>query len=286
MPKDIIMCSIYRYNDYGFIKTWVNSIKQTSFDGDIAIVAINISDEMSKTIKDNGVNVYRYEDNTNIHPNVLRFKYIHQSLQDIKGSRIVLTDARDVMFQKNPFDHPYMLSNKHDIIASSENILLKNEWWSKKNVINTFGAFEYKKIKNYEAICAGVIAGKTEKVAELCLEIYQMSLQSRQLSYDPGSIDLQKHWSEWSSDPADQAAFNILLKNNKWRNVSKIANLDSAWNINFGVSNQQNVRNLLMPTGSIEDGVVKNNELKSFFIVHQYDRIEWFKNMIAKKYEL
>jgi len=284
LNKNIIMSFAYKYEDHKILIPWINSIKKINFDGDVVVIAINTSDSVDKILEDNKILVRKYFDDSNTHPNVLRFKYFFEFLNENKYSKIILTDIRDVIFQKNPFYNKYLNNNLYELVLSSENILLKDEPWSKNNVINTFGIDEYEKIKNLDALCAGVIAGKATTVKNLCLEIYKKCLESKTIVYHFSGWDSNKHWSQWSSDPPDQAAFNILIREKKWSEISKIVSIDEDWNINLGVSNINNIKLLLNEVGSFENGVVKNKNREEFFIVHQYDRIPELNNEILRMY--
>lgn len=283
MNKNAIICSIYKYSDYKILMPWINSIKQTSFQGDIVIIAINIPDNMEKDLFNQGVLVVKNSDVSNMHPNVLRFKYIHDYLLNSDYQKIVLTDARDVIFQKNPFESKYLIENTYKIISSCENILFKNEEWIKNNLINTFGVDIYEANQEKEAVCAGVLAGNADSIARLCLEIYNKSASMNEV-IDNNRFNENLHWSQWSNNPPDQAALNIILNSEEWIDDTAFLSANSDWNINLGVSNKANDSLLIHNPGYMDNGIVKNDKGDAFFIVHQYDRILQYYNMILSKY--
>lgn len=282
MSNNAIVCSIYKYNDYDVVSLWINSIRSTGFDGDIVVVALNIPENLINFLKDNKIIVHEYHDNSNIHPNVLRFKYIHNALANSNYNKVVLTDARDVVFQKNPFNHLEMIQSNYKIVASSENVLFKDNAWIKDNMINTFGIESYISNEYNEAVCAGVLAGEKNNLSSLCLDIYNLSMTVNSF-IDLNSINTKDHWSGWSKDPADQAALNILI-HNKWKDLTKILSLDSSWCINLGISNEINKELLLNNLGYLDNDSLKNSMGEDFFIVHQYDRIKEYNDIFVRKY--
>lgn len=283
--NDAVICSICNYRDYAIIKPWINSIRKTGFTGDVVIVAINVPNEICEQAINAGVYIYRCTDASSMHPNVLRFKYISEYLKTKTYSKVVVTDARDVVFQANPFNYLYRLDEKYKIVASSENILIKNEPWMRDNLISTFGVHVYENIKDTEALCAGVIAGDSEHVARLCDEVFTESvLANGSASTITGAWNEREHWSTWSKDPADQAAYNVLLRSIEWADLLKVCGTDEDWNINIGVS-QYNSRELLIhDNGHIEHDIVKNSSGQVFHVLHQYDRIYQLKNAVLDRY--
>lgn len=282
--QDAIVCAIYKYSDYSIVEPWINSIRKTDFNGDIAIVAINIPEEMIARIEHAGVVVYECNDTSATHPNVLRFKYISEYLKTKSYSKIVLTDARDVVFQANPFNYLYAIDQNYAIVSSSENILIKDEPWMKNNLISTFGNEAYETLKDTEALCAGVIAGNSTDIATLCDEIFIASGGASANTSNTAAWNEHSHWSTWSKDPADQAAYNVILRNSEWANRVKVCGIDEDWNINIGVSEYNNSSVLINPNGVTHGDIVKNYKGQLFHIVHQYDRIYQLKTSILKKY--
>ena len=284
MRNDAIVCAIYKYNDYSIVRPWINSIKSTGFRGSIIVVAINVSDEMCRQIRSNGVIVSQHTDTSQTHPNVLRFKYVNEFLSTRTYNKVIITDARDVVFQVNPFNYLYSIDQKYKIVSSSENILIKNESWMRNNLINTFGNDAYEELKDKEALCAGVIAGESEHLSSLCGEIYDMSIVTSASTANTSQWKEQAHWSTWSKDPSDQAAYNVLLRSDKWADVTKVSGIDENWNINMGVSTYNSLDVLVHPTGKIVHDTVKNSRGEFFHIVHQYDRINQLKDLVLEKY--
>lgn len=283
-PVDAVLCSIYKYSDYRIVEPWISSIKKTDFSGDVVIIAINIPDGMYEQIKNNGVKVYRCTDDRDIHPNVLRFEYISKYLKMQSYSKVIVTDARDVVFQANPFNYLRNIDKKYKIVASSENILIRNESWMKDNLISTFGTEAYERIKDTEALCAGVIAGDGSYVASLCDEIFSASLHASANTANTNEWNENTHWSTWSKDPADQAAYNVLLRSDDWLDLVKVSGLDEDWNVNMGVSTYNNADMLIHSRGSIHHNIVKNSKGQLFCIVHQYDRIDQLKYAVLETY--
>ncbi len=51
MEKDLIIGAFTNYTDYDVLKPWVQSIKDTGFDGDIVLVAIEATNDIVKKIE-------------------------------------------------------------------------------------------------------------------------------------------------------------------------------------------------------------------------------------------
>jgi hypothetical protein len=159
------------------------------------------------------------------------------------------------------------------LIASSECIRIEDEQWNKENIINNFGPYFYDNVKNNDVLCVGIIAGQTRYVRDLCLILFQMSLNR----------------PDWV---ADQAAYNILMGTYPYKEVTttKFATLKDAWTVNAHVTNKPDQMEQFgpylleeRPYFNVSTGKVVNSKGKPFVIVHQYDRVpEWNKYILDK----
>lgn len=286
--KDLIIGSASNYS-WAVIKYWVNSIKQTGYDGDIALVGSNIADDTINLLAEKNVKVYRYEGrNSSLHPNVERFFFLWNCLDEMdKKYRYVLTtDTRDVIFQKNP---SHWLENNlilHDLVASSEGLKYKDEPWGNDNFLKTFGVFFHSSVKDKLIFNAGVIAGKHETLKSLLFYIFHMSI------------------NRTVANP-DQAIFNLLINYPPFEKETFFSTNSDGWAIQLGTTKeaiqagfgdigmickndpskfvlyQMNYKD---EQPIIEKDLIYTKDGIPFTIVHQYDRIPFLKTLIHKKY--
>jgi hypothetical protein len=268
MAKDLIIGAFSNYSDFNVVKPWIHSIKETGFDGDIVLIAIDAPKSIVLEIEDAGATVIEHPKQGNMMIHMMRFLYIYDFLKKYgnKYRYVITTDVRDVIFQSNPSLYMQKLYGSRDkgIIAQSEAILIRHEQWNRDNIIKNFGHYFYEDIKDHEVFNVGILAGTTEYIKDLCFALFQMS----------------GNRADWV---ADQAAYNMLLSFKPWNAVTTYLPLMDGWAVNAHVTNKPDQMEqfgpyLLEERPYMEDGVVKTAEGKPFVIVHQYDRVpEWTK---------
>jgi len=271
MAKDLI---IGAYNNYKFdlLKPWVNSIKETGFDGDIVLIAIDPDMDTVEKLEASGVKVMQAKNEQKMMIHMLRFLHIYNYLKLNPGYRYVITtDVRDVIFQKNPSNYLQTVFGSRDkgIISQSEAIKIKDEAWNRDNIIKNFGHYFYSDVAESPVYNVGVLAGTTAYIKDLCFALFQMS----------------SNRPDWV---ADQAAYNMLLNYMPWSNVALKLGLSDAWALNAHVTNKPDQLEqfgpyLLEERPYMKDGIVYNSQGKAFTIVHQYDRVpEWMQYYMEK----
>lgn len=293
MAKDLIIggASNYTWDD---LKPWVKSIKNTGYSGDIALVVTNITNETIQKLADENVGVFvygnktdtGYQANTSNAPHVERFFYLWNYLNSLKDyDNVVVTDTRDVIFQKNPsslFDVFY-----DGIKCASEGLLYKDEPWGNKNFHDAFGPFFHDMIKDELIYNVGTISGSYEYVKDLLLMIFQMSINR------PAKI-------------VDQAVFNFLIHQEPYKSFIDLHTNKDAYAIQLGTT-EHAVKAGAGDIGYIaknnpteflkyqlmykdeqpiitENGYVLNKNGDMFYIVHQYDRVPELKEKILRRY--
>lgn len=272
MAKDLI---IGAYTNYKFelLKPWVNSIKETGFDGDIVLIAINPDQDTVSQLEKAGVKVVKAGNEQNQMIHMLRFLHIYNYLK-LYGSSyryVITTDVRDVIFQSNPsvYLQKNFGSRTVGILAQSEAIKIKDEKWNRENIIKNFGQYFYLDVCENDVYNVGILAGTPEHIKDLCFHLYQMS----------------SNRPDWV---ADQAAYNMLLSYKPWTHCMMKAELKDAWALNAHVTNKPDQMEefgpyLLEGRPYMKDGIVYNEQDKPFVIVHQYDRVpEWMEYYMQK----
>lgn len=168
----------------------------------------------------------------------VRFLHWWYYLKDLDpDDMVLLTDVNDIVFNGNPF---IWLRNKNfrGIVASSEEVTHEEETWNLENYWTTFGIItEFH--KNTKVYNAGTISGTAQEVANLCRDIYLLSINKPR--------------------NADQAAYNYLIQNS-YKDKTLFTDLSDKWGLHLHVINQKQVPFDL-------------NNIKDYTIIHQYDRL-------------
>jgi hypothetical protein len=298
MAKDLIIGGASGYN-WDQLKYWVNSIKQTGFKGDIVIVATNMSGDTVKKLVEQDVKVYAYgkrsedggvaKSENNIPPHVERFLFIWDFLRKNKGEYrfVTVTDTRDVIFQKDPtaYLEKNLLVGSASMVCSSEGLEYKDEPWGSKNLLDTFGPILYDELKDNMIYNVGTIAGLSEEVGDLLVQIFFQSVNR------PIPI-------------VDQAVFNFIISLSAYDfEIIKTAN-SSGWAIQLGTTLEAikagagDIGQIVRQDPSKLDDYIKvykdiqpvvDNDLVTtghvpFTIVHQWDRVPAIRELIERKY--
>jgi hypothetical protein len=296
VAKDLIIGSASGYT-WDHLKYWVNSIRKTGFDGDVVIIGTDMSKATIDKLTSEGVKLELYgrvteeggiESTRGLAPHVERFFYIWNYLNTHKEyDRVITTDTRDVIFQKNPSQWLETNLVFHDMVVSSEGLRYENEPWGNGNLFQAFGPFFHNKIKKNYIYNVGVIAGNASFVEGVLLFIFQLSLGR------PIPV-------------VDQAVFNFIISSPPFCNDIWTTTHEDGWAAQLGTT----VEAVKAGAGDIgkvckdnatefakynmnfedvqpvidEDGTVKTPNGIEYVIVHQYDRIPALKEKVEKKY--
>lgn len=291
--KDLIIGGASNYT-WDQLKYWVNSIKKSGFQGDIVLVATNISKATIEKLIAEGVKLSLYGKqnengdfvaHSNGAPHVERFFYMWNFLNSMQDRYryVISTDTRDVIFQKDPVKWIDDNLFSHFLVASSEGMRYKNETWGNQNLYDAFGPFFHNIYKESTIFNVGTIAGHYDYVTSLMFMIFQMSINR------PIPI-------------VDQAVYNVLLNVTPWADDTMLTTNKHGWAIQLGTTlpavkagkgdlgamfkndpdKYERIYEDHQPI--IEDGIVKNVNGDFFTIVHQYDRVPELKEQIEKIY--
>ncbi len=296
MAKDLIIGGASNYN-WDQLKYWVNSIRKTGFKGDVVLVATNMSGDTVKKLVEQDVKVYAYGQRTedggisksdnNIPPHVERFIFMWDYLRKNKDTYryVIATDTRDVIFQKNPVEYLEAHLFGQSIVCSSEGLEYKDEPWGNKNLLDAFGPLVYDEIKDQLIYNVGTIAGFSEEVRDLMLQIFFQSVNR------PIPI-------------VDQAVFNFLINQHPYRGEVLFTNNTSGWAVQLGTtqaaieagagdigmavkqdpSKMDDYIKVYQDEQPAVNGDMVYNDHVAFTIVHQWDRVPAIKELVMKKY--
>jgi hypothetical protein len=287
MKKDLLIGAADLY-DWSKIKVWATSIRESGFDGDIILLTYRVGDDVVENAKKLNVDVYQIEHdsfgNKIVHVDrgrdtqchQLRFFHAWQFLatdENWKNYRnVLMTDVRDVYFQKNPFT--FLDSWSKDlffpflkkIVASSEALSYKHEVWGADNMLQGFGPLVHEQSKEWIIYNVGVVAGNAEAMMGLFLILYSMTV-GRYI-------------------PSDQSAYNILVNQSPLK--FNCFGHDNDWACQCGTTLDPNKSHydkfLKEGKPKIVNGKVMNVFNEEFYIVHQWDRVPELQQLIEKKY--
>jgi len=280
MKKDLIIGCYTNYT-WDKIKFWANSIGQSGFTGDKAVIVYNSDASTVKKLTDNNFKVFGF--NTDAATGNLYFKgqftiVVRRFLDlcdnlskiDLTQYRYIITsDVKDVIFQTNPSDWLTENMGNEKILASCESIQYQNEPWGKDNLEKSF-PLEYNTLKDKPIWNCGVQAGDPNTMLGLWLSIYTKCMGNP--IYNP-----------------DQAAYNILLNSETYSNITKFAMSESAWAAQLGTTMDPTkiknfLPNLLEAPPIFKDGYVCTSTGIKHSIVHQYDRVPICCKVIQDRY--
>lgn len=248
------------------IKPYVESIKQSGFNGDKIMLVYDVSGKVLDYLMENDWLIAQGQ--LQEHIILQRFRDMYALLHASETDVIIWTDVKDVIFQKDPTEWLNKWMRK-DILAFSECVRLKDDSWACVNSGTTFPMeWEYG-IKDQISYCAGTIVGKREAMRDLFIDIYR--------------------WSLTTSNPeqlADQAAYNILIHLNQFKDKVQFVKQQEGFaaQLHLTLKNGDTLPYTeKLPT--IDGSEVKTDIGELYTLVHQYDRNEELKKLIENKYK-
>ncbi|MCK9369312.1 hypothetical protein M0R04_05175 [Candidatus Dojkabacteria bacterium] len=293
--KDIVIGSITNY-DFNTIRPYVNSLDQSGFDGLKVMICYNIGFNTVEELVKRGYSIltfkkdeqkkqFTYDRDFNIC--VERFLHMWYFLKKFEGKYryIISTDVKDVVFQKNPSEYLQFnfaketrkdIFNTKSINVSSESVKYCNEPWGFHNMFKSFGGALCEHTKDNIIVNAGVLSGKFNVMIDLFLNIYMLCNGA------------SGHHIEGGGGP-DQAALNVILNMKPWKDITIFNNSEDSWAAQLGTTGPQLSKDqhnkLVEAVPIMVDGVVCTSEGNPFTIVHQYDRVSEWKNIIEERFK-
>lgn len=186
------------------------------------------------------------------------------------SSYSVITDCRDVIFQKNPelWLNQNLSCSHHSIVASCENMLYEDEEWNKENMRLNFPEFS-EAMEDKFILNAGVIAGKNNSLLDLCNSIYLAALAGRKQTCP-------------KLTSTDQSAYNIIMQTSIWKERTLFSDIQGDWAAQMGTIAAYPGKIKASPS-LLRDGLINANG-EEYTIVHQYDRIKSIKDVFERKF--
>lgn len=272
MKKALIGLSNNIGTNINKIKVWSNSFKKHS-DGDVILLCANSNESEINLCKELGIIPIPVVIDDLLYINHKRLGSTLEFLKKTDIELFVITDVFDVVFQSDPF---HKMDLRYDIFVGSEGIKVSQEPWNSDVINKVFPEYRGKCV-NSDIICSGVIGGKKGALIKLYDKLFSMCENS-----------LNGH------NIKDQAALIIMIANNEIDNL-KIFEVSDGWTLHCAVGG---------PTQFFEGwgfktaltnrygGVAKlvgnevftHTDLK-YNIVHQFNRIPSWNDILTKEYE-
>lgn len=254
------------------IKVWSESFRKYS-DGEVILIAANSDDEDIRVCQELNITYHSVDVGDPWYINNKRLHYIAQFLKNSDIDVFLSTDVFDVLFQSNPFDK-FDLEN-YDLFVSNEGIMLREEPWN-TDVINKCFPGEIGHCINNEITCSGVIGGKREPLMHLFEKMHLMC-----------------EYAVNGHNVRDQAALIIMMAKGLVDKL-KVFSIDDGWAMHCQSSGPTQFfeswglkRNLESRYGvpKFIDGKVYTGDDKLFDIVHQFNRVPEWHQILIEEYE-
>lgn len=266
------------------IELWAKSIRTTGYTDDIVLFSYRIATEelprYQTLMEKYSIEVleFNYDENgspldlvgpvsNQIQHHIWRMRFFHmwQFLTErTEYTHVVNSDVRDVIFQRNPNE---ILSGISGVIAPAEGIRMSNEPWNTKSIFDCFGPYVWElAAKDFMVYNCGSWGGSAKIIKWLALTLYTMTHNRL--------------------NPGDQPAFNLLM-NGLLKECGIVLNYttEDDWACQCAVfSNPNTVNHFEHPFPTLgDDGVVRNPNGVPYVLVHQYDRIPEWKNVMIRR---
>jgi hypothetical protein len=276
--NDIVIGAITNYG-WDKIKNWVNSLDNCGFTGKKIMVCYNIDYDVVEKLNERNYIVLAFDrDDENrklVYKNPLninndRFEHIPFFLKSLakeeKFRYIISTDVRDVIFQSNP--SVWLENNIGDkkLNICCESILVKDEPWNRETMLGVFGQRFLDKTANDLVMNVGIVSGEFDYVLDLFTTL--------SLMYDKRIKYIQ-----------DQSSLNILMSMNPYKNITNFNKSEDGFACQLHIHAPKYDKTYLTePSPKMIDGLVCTSKGVPYPIVHQYDRILDWENIINVKY--
>lgn len=306
MGKDLVIGAVSNY-EFDKIEPWLNSLQRTGYKGNIALIAYNMSAETVATLSNRNVQYifglqkddagnFKYN-NQHFSIMIERFAHMWYFLNTIEEETdyVFATDVRDVVFQTNPSGWMDRYNTENDynktLFVATENMRYQDEPWGKNNMLQAFGPLLYDQMKDRPIYCAGVIAGAKKSIMDFFMNVFLLCRGA------PAHVA--------GGGGPDQAALNITLNFDVFKNITNFMNPEDDFAIHAGTTlaaiksgsgdiGQTYIRNpailntyeqkLLYNEPVFKDGMVCTPDGRPYCIVHQYDRVNEWRDVLDKKY--
>jgi hypothetical protein len=273
----------YKWDD---IKIWATSLKESGFTGDVVVLVYRASQDLISNCIKLGFNVLLAEYDefgrpiqhnkfglpTQAHKmrNFHAYQYlssVNHRIQDYneRPYMTIITDTRDVCFQRNPDDYFQERYMSPCITMPSENVLFKDEPWNMGMVTQLFGPIIADGLKNKHACNSGTFFGPSVIMKKFLLHMFLVE-------------------RDFSSTGSDQPTMNVLGHSDA---LTHVLPMNEGWAFQCGttIDPKKNFPQITPLNHKItSDGIVTLTDGTPYVILHQYERVPSLKALVEKRY--
>lgn len=247
--------------NYGWreLEPFFTSLQFAEYKDEIVIFVNNIKDDAVKNLNKLGIKLIPFQRvglEHQIHINDYRY-YLYllylKSNHD-KYNKILLSDVRDVIFQKDPFS--FTLLDDNLIVALEAEKLIGNEVFNTSWILTKFGNYIFDLLRNNIISCAGTTIGSQNEI------IKYLELMLRHM------------FSSGYFQRLDQGIHNFLIY------TGKLGKIYMSNNVNGPIMTIGLEDNIQLN----ERGLILTRQGNVAHIVHQYDRHDKIVQIVNKLY--
>lgn len=253
------------------VQNFIISLKETEFDGDVGLIITHDQVDLAAQLRSLGVRLFYFEGAPfyRVKPNQSRFIKKFEILQEERDtySRVFMSDVRDVIFQKNPFEHE---SDKAlSVVLEEAPMTIGNCRFNSKWIKRLFGRKTLKEIGDNSISCCGTVLGTVDGMNHYLQKMLKIG--------EAGNARAMRIMG------IDQGIHNFMLYTGILDDFEILENrvlVNTMGHVDQGQFSQN------------ADGLVENREGSISPVVHQYDRFpeleaalnEKFQNLYERKY--
>lgn len=267
----------YSWND---IKVWAQSLYQSGFSGEVVVIVYRAAQDLIDNCIELGFTVVQAEHDefgnpidhhkfglpTQAHKlrNFHAYQYLMESPDVYNIDTVIMTDTRDVWFQRNP--DTFFSAPLTKIYMPSENVLFKNEPWNLGMVQTLFGDVVAQTILDEHACNSGTFFGSVDLMIPFLLNMYLLE-------------------RNFSSTGSDQPTMNVL---GRMHPSVDVLGMDCGWAFQCGTTiDPTKSFPQIIPLTTLHnwDGTkMTTSDGVEYIIVHQYDRVPELRTYIESLY--
>jgi len=255
-------------------KHWFMSLKLSGYSGDVHMICYRTPPGAKKQIRLNNITEHAYP---NDRPRVVlndewqvvvhRFHRLAELCAEFHPDDWVASlDTTDIVFQKNPQEFLTKIPEEKRIIVPSECISFEDQHWAGPNMKDSFPE-HWESMRKEILYNAGSIVARASDLSELSRDIFEMCLPKTKA---------RSH---------DQAAMNILLRNDRYKHRTWFAPASAGWcycaaSTLCAPPNEQ--VKLTEPLATIENGLCFFGG-EPVYLFHHYNRIPSLNTLIRRE---
>src|SRR5437667_10815309 len=161
---DVIIGMIARY-DFEMLAPFVRTLRQTGYRGDVVFFHRDVDDITLDRLRDFGVTLVPFEPS----PTMAVYCQRYQLARDFLAAhphytRVMLSDTRDGVFQKQPFD--FAMGEGICCFMEHEGITIGDTPINAQWIIAAFGGEELERLEDKPMVCSGITIGNAKAVQE------------------------------------------------------------------------------------------------------------------------